>query len=71
MAPKYTNRVEKTLKRAGGQYQQTLSLDSQAVRNQVEKMLMELEDEKDAPQHVRVTKLIYSKSTSTYKLFSS
>jgi hypothetical protein len=59
MASKYT-RVEKNLKRAVGQYQQTLSLDSQEVRDDVEEMLMELEDEKDAPQRVRVTKLNYS-----------
>ncbi len=60
MAPKYTNRIEKAVKREVGQYLRSLHLDSEAVRNQIEKKLMELEDEKDAPQYVRVTKLIYS-----------
>ncbi len=60
MAPKYTYRVEKNMKREFGQHLRTiLSLDSEAGRNQIEKMLMELEDEKDAPEHVRVTKLIF------------
>jgi hypothetical protein len=59
MAPKYTYRVEKNMKRELGQHlRNALSLDSEAGRNRIEKIIMELEDE-SAPEHVRVTKLIY------------
>jgi hypothetical protein len=61
MAPRYSNRVEK--KWVANQLRQTASLD------QVAKFVEMLEE--DPPQPVRVTKLIYSKSTSTYKLLSS
>jgi hypothetical protein len=70
MAPR-SNRVEKKWKWAVNQLQRTISLDSKEAQNQVAEILKKLEDEKDAPQPVRVSKLIYSKSTSTYKLLSS
>ncbi len=56
MAPKNTYRVEKFVKRLRTI---SLSLDTEAGRNRIEKLIRELEDEKDAPEHVRVTKLIY------------
>ncbi|KAE8446626.1 hypothetical protein EG329_011819 [Mollisiaceae sp. DMI_Dod_QoI] len=62
MAPRYSNRVEKKWKWAVNQLQRTISLDSEEAQNQVAEILKKLEDEKDAPQPVRVSKLIYSKT---------